>query len=284
LNQCGFRPTRPLRPAWYFSIIMPFISLRNNWLQQLLFIPLSVGLIACHEQPAQVAIPTRIFRRGQQFTYQVAHRLAPGATVWLDTLTILCYGKFKPEDHNGASRLDQASDTLQSKLGFGYGAHTAPDSFAGVVEDDSTLWSHPPRDGEYRVLELSPYPYLKFPLRRGKRWTDSLAVGAWYGNPAWAVWQGDMWVTSTYTVQGQKPLHTPFGLLLCWVIEATATCAKGASTLEIWYHPQYGFVRLNYQTINHKILDLGLVQVAAISLPETKTQPEFIYPINLITN
>jgi hypothetical protein len=260
---------------------MPFISLRNTWLQQLLFVPLSVGLFACHEQPAQVATPTRIFRRGQQFTYQVAHRLAPGAAARLDTLTILCYGRYKPEDHYGASGPDQAGDTLQSKLGFGYGARTTPESFAGVMEDDSTLWSHPPRDGEYRVLELSPYPYLKFPLSQGKRWTDSLDVGAWYSNSAWAVWQGDMRVASTYAVQGQKPLHTPFGLLSCWVVQASATCPKGASTLEIWYHPRYGFVRLNYQTINHKILDLGLIQVATIPIPETKGTdlPDFMKPL-----
>jgi hypothetical protein len=263
---------------------MPLIASRNNWSQHVLFSSLSVGLIACHEQSAQVAIPTPIFRRGQQFTYQVAHRRAPGAAARLDTLTILCYGRYKPEDHYGASGPDQAGDTLQSKVGFGYGAGAAPSAFAGVVEDDSTLWSHPPREGEYRVLELSPYPYLKFPLRQGKRWRDSLDVGAWYGNPAWAVWQGDMRVISTYTVHGQKPLHTPFGLLSCWVIQATATCPKGASTLEIWYHPQYGFVRLNYQTINHKILDLGLVQVAAISLAEAKAQPDFMNPIKSITD
>ncbi len=254
---------------------MSLLFLRRSWLRPLLFSSLARGLFACQEQPAQVAAPSRLFRRGQQFTYQVAHRPAPGAAARVDTLTILCYGKYKPEDHYGGL---EVGDTLQSKLGFGYGAHAAPTAFAGVIEDETTLWSHPPREGNYRVLELSPFPYLKFPLHAGKQWTDSLDVGAWYSNPAWAVWQDDMRVTSTYVVQGQKPLRTPFGLLSCWVIQARATCAKGSSTLELWYQPQYGFVRLNYQTLNHKIIDLGLVQLATVSLPQTKTLalPNFI--------
>jgi hypothetical protein len=247
--------------------------------RQGLFFGLGVGLFACQEQPAHTALPTRIFRRGQQLTYQVAHRPVPGAPAQLDTLSLLCYGQYKPADHYGATSPDQPGDTSQVKVGFSYGAITSPVAFAGVIEDDSTLWSHPPREGEYRILELSPYPYLKFPLVKGKHWTDSLAVGEWYGNPAWAVWKGDMLVKSKYVVQGQQQLQTPFGTLSCWVIQATATCAKGTSTLETWYHPQYGFVRLNYETINHKILDLGLVRVTTVQIPDvpTKGLPNFTH-------
>jgi hypothetical protein len=197
----------------------------------------------------------------------------------------LCYGRYKPADQYGVSGPGQLGDTVQMKVGFGYGATVLPRNFAGVVEDDSTLWSHPPRAGEYRVLELSPFPYLKFPLARGKHWTDSLAVGGWYGDPAWAVWQGDMLVRSSYIVQGQQKLQTPFGTLLCWVIQATATCCKGTSTLETWYHPQYGFVRLNYETLNHKIIDLGLVQVNTVSIPDAKANglPDFMHPLQPLT-
>lgn len=252
---------------------MSLLSLRCRWLRHFLFSFLSSGLFACQQQPTQVAAPPRLFRRGQQFTYQVAHRPAPGAAARLDTLTIWCYGKYKPEDHYGAL---QVGDTLQRKVGFGYGPGAAPTAFAGVIEDETTLWSHPPREGAYRILELSPFPYLQFPLHPGKQWTDSLDVGAWYSDPAWAVWQGDMRVRSTYAVQGQKPLQTPFGRLSCWVIHATATCHKGSSTLELWYHPQYGFVRLNYLTLNRQIIDLGLVHLATVSLPETQPLRNFI--------
>jgi hypothetical protein len=260
---------------------MAFLSLRDRGLPQGLVSYGLVGLLACQQQPASVAPPSRIFRRGQQLTYQVVHRATPSATARLDTLTLWCYGKYKPEDHYGAVSPEQAGDTLQSKVGFSYTAHALPANFAGVIEDDSTLWSHPPREGAYRVLELSPYPFLKFPLRAGKRWTDSLDVGAWYGHPAWGEWQGDMRVTSTYIVQGQRALRTPFGVLRCWVVQARATCQKGTSRLVIWYHPQYGLVRLNYATIHHQILDLGLVHVATIHLPEAKAKglPDFMNPL-----
>lgn len=256
------------------------------WFRQVLFFSLAVGLFACQGQPATLAPPARIFRRGQRFTYQVAHRPIRGAPAQLDTLTILCYGPYTPADQYGVRGPGQRGDTVQIKLGFGYGATASPKNTAGVVEDDSTLWSHPPRDGEYRVLELSPFPYLKFPLVQGKHWTDSLAVGYWYGDPSWAVWQGDMLVTSRYVVQGQQMLQTPFGALYCWVVQATATCRKGTSTLEAWYHPQYGFVRLNYETLNRKILDLGLVQVKTVSLPDAqgKVLPDFMHSIQPLTH
>jgi hypothetical protein len=55
-------------------------------------------------------------------------------------------------------------------------------------------------------------------------------------------------------VHGQHTLP-PFSALSCWVVHAQATCTKGTSTLDIWYHSQYGFMRLTYEILHHHFLE-----------------------------
>lgn len=234
------------------SLRLPLLSL------QLLF---GVGLLlACQPQPAaKAARLPRIYRRGQKYTFEVRAMSAQYPAGYSDTVAITCFGQYKAGQY----------DTTQRILAYSYGATAEPQSSSGVLENDSVVWCHPPRDGDYGVLELSPFPFVKLPLKKGRQWHWELGVGSHWGNPKWAEWKGDILVTSTYRVLGQYTLKTSLGALRCWLIRGQASCAVGRSSLNAYYHPQYGFVRLNYQTLHHDRLELELVKVTTVHLPDS---------------
>lgn len=219
---------------------------------------LLAGAVApgCHEQPQQLPVSEKIFVKDRKFIYAADH-FAPDERLFSrDTVGITCYGQYRPSD---------GYDTTQIKLGWSYDAITPPTNFSGVIETDSMLWSHPPRDGQYRILELNPFPYIKLPAYKGQRWNWNLAVGDWWGDKQWVIWKGDILVTSIYQITGQQAISTPFGQLTCWVVQAQATCKKGTSALTIFYHPRYGFVRLAYCNINSSRVTLNLIAVTTVS-------------------
>ena len=222
------------------------LNQQNKW-------PFIVGCLlvaACHP----TSLPSsseKIFRQGRKLVYQVVRQAPAGQQIHIDTLAITCLGKFKS---------NQYGDTTQRKLGWSYTANSAPNSFSGVLENDSLLWSHPPRDGDYAILELSPYPYIKLPATAGQQWQWPLVVGSHWSDKRWATWQGNIRVVSSYRTVGQRTLASNFGPLTCWVVQAKATCPQGSSTLETWYHPTYGFVCMRYRTIDGGHLTLTLVK------------------------
>lgn len=231
----------------------------SQLLQSFSWLLISAAVIGCHEQPAQLPVGDKIFVKGRKFIYEATHFAPDGRLLGRDTVAITCLGRYKPGQY----------DTIQFKIGYSYDATSAPSSMPGVLENDTVLWAHPPRDGPYRILELSPFPYIKLPARQGQRWKWELGVGSHWGNTQWATWQGDMLVTSSYEVTGQQVLATPVGKLPCWVVQAEATCKKGTSALTSFYNPRYGFVRLAYRNLNDRRVTLNLVAVTTVdtSLP-----------------
>ncbi|OGX81635.1 hypothetical protein BEN47_19070 [Hymenobacter lapidarius] len=216
-------------------------------------------LMACQEQPVQVPIPAKAFREGRKLTYQVAQVALGRQQAQLDTVVLTSFG---PDLDMGVDTFRTAQFALltrQTKLGYSYDAHAAPHNFSGVIEHDSLLWLHPPRQGAYAVLELSPFPYIQLPAKLGHRWTWDLTVGEQWGNPQWATWQGNIQMRSQYQVVGQQELRTPLGLLPCWRVRAHASSPVGNSSLDLWHHPAHGFVQLDYRTINGTHLIFKLV-------------------------
>ena len=37
----------------------------------------------------------------------------------------------------------------------------------GLIENERNIWFHPPREYLFQILELNPYPYIKYPLEIG---------------------------------------------------------------------------------------------------------------------
>lgn len=223
----------------------------------------AAALLGCQGQGQEVLGHGKIFVKGRKFIYAAAHTAPDGRLLSRDTVAITCRGNYKPGQY----------DTTQVKIGYSYDATSAPISFPGVREKDTVLWMHPPRDGQYRILELSPFPYIKLPAYKGQRWQWKLAVGGQWGDKLWATWPGDMLVTNSYEVTGQQLVATPLGKLPCWIVRAEATCKKGTATLTSCYNPHYGFVRLAYRNLNNGCVTLNLV---AVTIVEAVQPDEFL--------
>ncbi|WP_022822994.1 hypothetical protein [Hymenobacter norwichensis] len=195
--------------------------------------------------------PKEIFTEHKEFIYRVSCTSSNGQTASADTLVLLSSGS--PWNLNvGQKKIAWGKRTAGKNTGL---------NGTGVVEDSLRLWIHPPRFDQYAILELSPFPEVKKPFIPGQQWYWGLEVGSQYANPAWAVWQGNMLVKTRYKATGQQTIETALGKLTCQEILATSTCAAGRSTLRTLYHPEYGFVLLDYVNIDASKMKLQLIYV-----------------------
>lgn len=131
----------------------------------------------------------------------------------------------------------------------------------GAVENKEEFWIHPPRYGRYRILELNPFPHIKLPVVSGRTWEWKVYPPELYADSAWASWKGILQVKFRYTLGGIVQLATPLGNLSCYRVQATGTSKLGSTASEAYFHPTYGFVRLNYRNIDHSRTQLEMVSV-----------------------
>lgn len=139
-----------------------------------------------------------------------------------------------------------------------------PDGFrgsVGAVENKEEFWIHPPRYGPYRILELNPFPHIKLPAVSGRSWEWEVYPPEMYADSAWASWKGILQVKFRYLLGGINQLATPLGSLLCHRVQAKGSSKLGTTTLEAYFHPSYGFVRLNYRNIDASRVQLEMVAV-----------------------
>ncbi|MBK0382463.1 hypothetical protein I5M32_05765 [Pedobacter sp. SD-b] len=112
----------------------------------------------------------------------------------------------------------------------------------GALENDTTLWMHPFRENQYVYTEIAPFPEIRKKLLKiDGEWKNGLGIYLGWGN-----FKGK--VFSTYTVL-KKENRTYGNLYLkdCWLIHAVGKHNKlGKSYLDFYYHPEYGFVEMNY--------------------------------------
>jgi hypothetical protein len=224
-------------------------------------------LLSCQAQSAPASLPAQVFARGRKLTYLVSRVAAGSPQAQPDTMVLTSFGLHQKHTVYDFPTGHTTLHMEQINLGYSYGAHASINSFSGVFDHDSLLWMHPPRDGAYAILELSPYPYIQLPAGTGHQWTWDLEVGDNWSNPKWAIWRGLIRVRSQYKIMGQQELSTPLGLLRCWLVQARASSPVGGSALDLWYHPAYGFVQMKYRDIKNNQLTFKLLSMSTGQLP-----------------
>jgi hypothetical protein len=203
-------------------------------------------LLACGREDVRLPIVSEasIYTRNKEFVYLVS-RFDKSQIVPVDTVVLTSTGSIWDLD---------STQTI-----IGWGKRGSIKGSSGVAEGAAGVWIHPPRFNQYAILELSPFPEVKKPFVKGQEWDWSLDVGSQWANPAWAVWTGDILVKSHYKVLGEQVINTPLGRLTCQRVTAVARCSQGSSTLNLLFHPLYGFVELDYSTIDGKRLKFDLL-------------------------
>lgn len=132
-------------------------------------------------------------------------------------------------------------------------------SITSVIENRVNIWLHPPREALFSILELNPFPYVKFPIEIGKRWDWELSIGDHYGDNRWKTWSGRITNSYNYEVIRRISLDTNFGKLECYEIQSKAVSELGTTSLKSWFNEEFGFVKLKYVNIDQSILTLTLV-------------------------
>jgi len=132
-------------------------------------------------------------------------------------------------------------------------------SGTGLVENEKNIWMHPPRARLFKILQLSPFPFIKKPYEVGNNFYWQFTVGEYYGDPRWRTWSGLVKIRNDYTITDNTTLDTPLGPLEVLKIEGTGTSRLGSSRLVAYFNRQHGFVELRYTNIDKSIIEMKLI-------------------------
>jgi hypothetical protein len=204
-------------------------------------------------RPALPLVGENILAKNRRFVYLVRWYASAATTARLDTVTLT------------ASGAPWSIEPLQTEVEWLFSADTTltspPRQKVGTIENKAEFWLHPPRYGPYRILELNPFPHIKLPAVSGRTWEWDVYPPDLYADSAWAKWKGILRVTFRYTLAGTSQLSTPLGSLSCDRVQASGSSKLGTTALEAYFHPAYGFVRLNYCNIDASRVQLDLLTV-----------------------
>ncbi|MBT9393929.1 hypothetical protein KLP40_12215 [Hymenobacter sp. NST-14] len=131
----------------------------------------------------------------------------------------------------------------------------------GVIENKQKIWIHPFRDNQYVHTEVAPFPQVYLDsLQLGGHWRSRLFIMIGYGK-----FKGT--TNSTYQVAGQETRQ--YGELTlpgCWLVKSVAAHDNlGDSSLDFYFHPQYGFTEMHYRFFDGTRISFVLTQVSGSS-------------------
>jgi len=187
-----------------------------------------------------------VYLKDREFVYAVKLYSKKGDFIKHDTLVFTCSLKDRhPEFGQTESIWRRKADTMKDST--------------GVTENDTILWIHPYRSGDYRILEFSPFPVLKYPLQAGERWNFDIKIGGEWGSKDLMEWQGIKLFKASYKLLGKESLSTKLGKLECYKVVAEGSSDFGKTQLVLFFNEKYGFVKLDYQNINQTSMQIELI-------------------------
>lgn len=136
------------------------------------------------------------------------------------------------------------------------------EGLTGLAENSANVWIHPFRGKMFSVTELSPFPFVKFPLKIGSQWNWKLEdIQERWSDPRFVEYKGTLTGNYSHQITKKIKLKTLLGKLDCYVIEGKATNRVGSVFLKSYFNPKFGFVRLEYTNIDESNLTVELVKV-----------------------
>lgn len=223
----------------------------------------------------------KIYKVGKQFTFKIEYKNKLGVTKYLVSDN---NDKWILNDHlsDKTSYLIEIIITINSGFGPfesipGYNqtvytydyklsnGELGTNEMTGLIENEKNIWIHPPRSDFFKILELNPYPYVKFPLKVGNAWDWELSFGNQWSDSRWMVWSGKSLNKIKYQIIEKKMVSTELGILKCYIIEGKAIGNLGETKLISYFNEKYGFVKLEYYNIDGSEIILSLIKRGAVS-------------------
>lgn len=127
----------------------------------------------------------------------------------------------------------------------------------GFIEDKNNLWLHPFRANQYHFTEIAPFPNVRYiDLFPGNKWASRLNI-----HNGWGIWSNTQ-VKHYYEVVDIGSVNIPFqNLKNCTHIKSEAISEFGTSTLDYWFHPEFGIVRYLYRNYEGQTCNIELINV-----------------------
>jgi len=132
----------------------------------------------------------------------------------------------------------------------------------GVIEDSTRIFMHPPRNNEFKILEYSPFPYVRFPLKTKSSWDWKLALGKYWENKELNALADDTLHYSYQIVtQSQKYFSFVKSMLTYHEIRSHSINSKFNSEFVGHFSENYGFIYCQFQNIDKSLITLELINI-----------------------
>lgn len=127
----------------------------------------------------------------------------------------------------------------------------------GQIRNVESHWMHPPRSEYFKVLEMNAFPYY---VKGKTEWNYVLEFGDYWGDKRWLTWSGRKESNSEYKVTGTVNYKFGQNTLKCTKIVANTSIPSLGNTKSVFYYnSNYGFVFMQFQTINNKLIELRMI-------------------------
>lgn len=233
-----------------------------------------------YKDPNRYTSNNKIFETNKTFVYSFEHIKKDGTSWSFQYIDSISDWKFVPLT-SFEEKIEKVSisvleglkpmiyaipDYNQTVLSYTYWTQNNIAPFggnSGVIENERNIWMHPPRDKYFKILEISPFPYIKSPYKVGNSWNWSLEIGEYWSDPRWKTWKGTITNNYSYKIVDLRTIKTPLGKIKCYVVEGVAESEIGKTKLISFFSPEFGFVKLNYQNIDDTRTNLEIVKITA---------------------
>jgi len=173
-------------------------------------------------------------------------------------LLLACFGKLWPiKEQKQYSILWTTNEKeLLEKIGS-----------TGVIEENNRIWLHPPRQGEFKILEYSPFPEIVFPINGNQQWFRELSLSKYWENKEYNLKGTDI-LKFVYEYRGSKKIRLIFnnGDVDCSEIYATSMNLESRTSFSGLYCKKYGFVKMEFENVDKSKIILELENVLSLDV------------------
>ena len=135
----------------------------------------------------------------------------------------------------------------------------------GVIEEKNRVWLHPPRIGEFKMLEYSPFPEIVFPLIENQQWSRELSLSKYWENKEFNLKGTDV-LKFLYEYRGSKKFRLIFNNeeVDCFDIYAASKNMESRTSFSGLYFKKYGFVKMKFENVDKSRILLELESVLSL--------------------
>jgi hypothetical protein len=125
----------------------------------------------------------------------------------------------------------------------------------GGIENEVKLWIHPPRNNQYTMTEIAPFPVVEYPCELNKEYTGGLYIGS-----GWGDWE-NLHIRCKYHVVAKKIISIGSFKYPSWLIESESDSQLGRSRLNMAFNENIGFLNFYYTLYNNIRIIIDLFKI-----------------------